>query len=131
MGTKTIKLLDDLSAAKEGASDYAIAKHLGVTKQAVSLWRTGKGSMGDNACIVAAKILKRPLHELLIISAEEKAESDEARATWTKIAKQLSKTAAVGVIATLGITGFQSAKATTTAVSNTPSLYIMLNYNMD
>jgi hypothetical protein len=114
MGIRTITVLDELSEALKGASDYAIAKALGVTRATVSSWRVGRGTMSDDVAIRAAKILKREAGELLVIVAEERATTDTAKKAWTNLAKQLR----VGVVTALAITsisGFQQAKAMNSA----------------
>jgi plasmid maintenance system antidote protein VapI len=115
MGTRTIAVLDELSEALKGASDYAIAKALGVTRATVSSWRVGRGSMSDDVAIRTAKILKRDPGEFLLIAAEERATTEIAKREWTKLSKQLRSTAAGLAVAVLGFTGFQQAQTMTKA----------------
>lgn len=49
----TLEILDELKRVRKLQSDYAVAKYLGVTHQAVSRWRNGKPMGGDMALNIA------------------------------------------------------------------------------
>lgn len=109
--TRTQGLLDELVSHLGQVSDGAVARSLGVTRATVSKWRVGVGTMSDEVAIRAAKILKRPIGEILATVAADRATEEQVKIEWTKVAKQMRSTAAVITLATLGITGFQTAKA--------------------
>ena len=53
----TVELLKLLKDKYDNCSDYRLAKVLGVTPQAVSLWQQGKSIMNDEAALKVAKEL--------------------------------------------------------------------------
>lgn len=115
MQTATTKVLNRLGKHLGDeyfpASDYRIAKELGVTRQAVSNWRKRGNAMDDAAVLRAATILGEAPAALLAMVAADRTQDAEARKVWTKLSKQLRGTAAVITVGALGITGFQTAKA--------------------
>lgn len=94
----TIEFLDALKARLGGVSDYAIAKKLGFTCGAVSIWRNGKGFFDDSTSIHVAKLLE--INPAIIISAvhAERAKSDQEKAVWRDIFEKLGGLAASVVI---------------------------------
>jgi plasmid maintenance system antidote protein VapI len=89
MGNQTVQLLDTLSASLGDASDYAVAKALGVTRATVSKWRTGVGAMSDETAIRAAKILNQDPSTLILIMAEDRARTPTVKAFYRQIADRL------------------------------------------
>jgi hypothetical protein len=78
----TAEYLDAVKEALKLPSDYALAKHWGVSKQDVSEYRAGKRTMGEDRAIEVAAILGIDPAEPLIASHAERAKSDQARQIW-------------------------------------------------
>lgn len=84
------------------ASDYAAAKALGVSRQAVSRYRTGRGGFDDDVAIRAAEILGIPAERLLVEVQIERDAPPEVRQLWQRIAARMaaaSLSAAVAAVA--------------------------------
>lgn len=86
----TIELLDAVKARRGLASDYALAKVLGVTQQAVSGYRAGNSAISDDVALTVAEILQ--LHPLQVIAAAnaERAKTAEQKARWTALMEKFS-----------------------------------------
>lgn len=71
-------------------SDYALAKALGVTQQAVSSYRSGNSKINDDVALRVAEILH--LHPLQVIAAAnaERAKTEEAKARWMGVMEKFS-----------------------------------------
>lgn len=85
---------DYLNAVREKLqlpSDYALQTPLGLTKQQLSRYRTGKDSLSDDLAIRVAAILEKPAYEVFVDMHVEKAKSPEARASWTALMEKISK----------------------------------------
>lgn len=120
----TVDFLDELKARNGGASDYAIAKILGVTRSAVSNYRNGKSHFDDLTAARVAKLLE--IDPALVVMAvhAERAKKPEERALWEGILERLGGLAAA---LALGI-GLQampipSHAAVSTALHNLPTDY--------
>lgn len=75
-------LIDYIDRAKEkSGSDYATAKALGVTRQAISLARTGRGMTPTN-CVRLAEYLE--VDPLEVIAASEVTKNPENKAVWQR-----------------------------------------------
>jgi len=94
----TIEFLDELKSRNGGASDYAIAKILGITHQMVSKYRLGKDCLGDSTAIRVAELLE--INPAIVVSAvhAERAKSDQEKAVWRDIFEKLGGVAASVVI---------------------------------
>jgi transcriptional regulator with XRE-family HTH domain len=114
-------LLDAAKTRNEIASDNQLAKALGVSRQAVSSWRTGLKAPDPVACATLAGLTGEPLAKVLGIAGEARALSREEKAVWRKLAA----TALLGAI--LCVIPFGNSHAATgTYEAEFPSLYIML-----
>lgn len=71
---------------KTAASDYRVAKELGVTQQTVSKWRTGKNGMDEETAIRVADILNKEREYLLACVLMERYKSSKVRDTLKGIA---------------------------------------------
>lgn len=101
----TTALLDRIKSQTGLNSDYAIAKALGISRQAVSHYRTGKNQLDSNGVFIAAELLGMNHAEILSVLASieaERARDDDTRATWQARLKKLGGVAAtVSVFAAL------------------------------
>ncbi|MDP9082202.1 MAG: DUF3693 domain-containing protein [Pseudomonadota bacterium] len=107
MTRPTQQILDRVRAKLGGISDYQAARELGVTQQAVSLWRSGRSIMGDEPAIAAAAILGEKPEVIMALLAADRTQSEKAKKLWTNLARQLRAGTAVAIVGTIGITGFQ------------------------
>jgi len=78
----TLELLEAVKAKRGITSDYALAKVLGVTQQAVSSYRSGNSIINDDVCLSVASILDlQPIFVIAQANAE-RAKTPELRARW-------------------------------------------------
>lgn len=86
----TIEFLDAVKVRRGIASDYALAKVLGVSQQAVSGYRAGNSAISDDVALKVAEILQ--LHPLQVIAAAnaERAKTPEQRARWEGVMEKFS-----------------------------------------
>lgn len=89
MTNTTIGFLDALKARNGGASDYAIAKILGVTQQTVSRWRVGKDFLGDSTAIKVGKLLEIDPRYVVACAHAERAKTDDEKTVWQGFAALL------------------------------------------
>lgn len=87
---KPLEYLDAAKAALDIESDYALAKHLGVTKAALSALRNGKAGIGEELAIRLADILHIDAFEIIAAASLERAKSDRARALWASVQQRIS-----------------------------------------
>ena len=95
--------LDYLNAvkAKTGAvSDYALAKELGISRQAISKYRNLGESFSDKTAIKVAQILEIELSEVLISAQIESTKNDTVRSAYKSIFERLGGVAASVLVAT-------------------------------
>lgn len=96
MSTASTRALDRAAAALEGASDYRLAKVLGVAQGAISNYRCGIRQLDDGTALRVAEIAGIPPAQLLAEIAAERSKDDKARKVWTKLAR-MAATAALCV----------------------------------
>lgn len=118
----TIEILDALKQHQGGVSDYAIAKTLGVTRGAVSIWRNGKGYFDDSTAIRVAELLK--IDPAIIIASvhAERSKSEKEKAVWREILEKLGGVAA-GVLLTIGAATLPAHQAEASALNSGHSVY--------
>ena len=71
-------------------SDYALAQHLGVTRQAISGMQSGKTTLGDETAMKIAAILE--LHPALVLADAhaEREKNPEIQAVWRGLVEKIS-----------------------------------------
>jgi transcriptional regulator with XRE-family HTH domain len=81
----TLNYLDAVKKRLGISSDYALAKALGISQQAVSNYRAGRSKMDDDVALTIAELLG--INPLAVIAAAnaERAKTDEARARWINV----------------------------------------------
>jgi len=93
---KTTDYLDRLavifSTSTRPASDYAIAKRLGIPRQSMTRYRKG-GTFDDAVALRVAKALKIDPAPMLADIQAERAKDDEVRQVWERIARQFTRRA--------------------------------------
>ncbi|WP_312302216.1 hypothetical protein [Diaphorobacter nitroreducens] len=86
---KAFEWIDRVKNARGIESDYAAAKALGVTKQAISTYRAKGSTLDENAAISVAKLLGIPPAGVVLDQAAERTKSPEVRATLLAEANRL------------------------------------------
>jgi DNA-binding transcriptional regulator YdaS (Cro superfamily) len=87
---KTNDFLDAIRARHALGSDYMVAKLMGVDSNYVSNWRSGRNTMGEDACMKVAELLEiRPGYVLACVAAE-RSKNDAVRAAWESVAASLA-----------------------------------------
>ncbi|WP_423197158.1 HTH cro/C1-type domain-containing protein [Cupriavidus sp. H19C3] len=79
----TLEYVDAVKVRLDLPSDYAIAKALCVSRQAVSQYRQGKAAFDDLTAVRVAEILGLNPMEVIAAANRERAKSDDARRVWT------------------------------------------------
>ncbi|QGZ37756.1 helix-turn-helix protein [Pseudoduganella flava] len=87
---RTVNYLDAIKTRLNLPSDYALAKRLGITQQAISNYRAGRSKMDDDVALTIAELLG--VNPLAVIAAAnaERAKTDEQRERWTGIMEKFS-----------------------------------------
>ncbi|MBU3022865.1 XRE family transcriptional regulator [Aestuariibacter sp. A3R04] len=76
----TLDLIDTLKAAYNLPSDYAVAKKLGITRSAVSRYRSSGATLDDWLAIEVAELLERdPLQTLACVKYERAIKMNDKR----------------------------------------------------
>jgi len=86
----TVQFLDAISRKLGGASDYAIAKELGVTRAAVSKYRNGISFFDDETCLKVARILDIDAGAVALAVHAERTKSPEVRKMWASLADRFA-----------------------------------------
>lgn len=80
----TIELLEALKQEFDLPSDYAVAKYLNISQQAVSKWRNGR-TMSEEICIKVAHELKLDEDLVLLSNLAEKQTDSKAKDALLKL----------------------------------------------
>jgi len=105
----TTELLDLLSELHAGASDYRLAKLIGVQRTAVSNWRRGVSHFGNPEAIRIAKLLNFDPAYVMACANAERSRSDEERAIWERVARAVAANAAGVAVVGAGLSALPSA----------------------
>lgn len=105
-------------------SDYAIAKKIGVSKQAISIIRK-TGHVKEETAIKIADVLKIDRNEV-VLAAMIARSNGEVKKTWESISKMTGIAASIALASTLTLAN-SSAGVNLAESIQLPSLYIMLN----
>lgn len=89
----TASLVRALKARTGIESDYGIAKHLGVTKQTLSNYRTGVTAMSPEIGMQVADELGLDQGYVLACLAAERAKRPPEKEAWERVAKRLAHAA--------------------------------------
>lgn len=96
----TLDYLNEVKAKTGAVSDYALAKELGITKQAISALKIRHGYLSDETCLKVASILDIDPYEVILSIHFEKSKSDNVRSTYKSIFERLGGVAASVLVAT-------------------------------
>jgi len=84
----TIELLDAARARLGGVSDYRVAKELGVHLSVVSMWRTGRRTIGNDHSLGLARLIEIDPVYVIACASAERAEA-ATRSEWQKVAARV------------------------------------------
>ncbi|NIC03985.1 helix-turn-helix domain-containing protein [Billgrantia bachuensis] len=101
----TIELLTKLRAHYGGASDYRVAKELGIQPQTVYHWKSGRSGMSDDVGIRAAEILGLDPDLVLLDLHIEREEGNVTSPIWRSIRNRLEVAAMPVVVGFAGYWG--------------------------
>ena len=85
----TIELLEAVKRQRGLTSDYQLSKALGVTRAAVSLYRTRGDVLSDELALHVAELAGLKPDYVLACVAAERSKSERARAVWRETAERL------------------------------------------
>lgn len=86
----TLEFLEAVRAKLGGASDYAIAKEIGVTRATVSKWRNGHGGFDDETAVRVARILDIDPAAVATAAHAERTKNPEVRKMWATLADRFA-----------------------------------------
>jgi transcriptional regulator with XRE-family HTH domain len=116
-----------LAAVKERhglTSDYQLAKFLHISKQRVSKYMAGDVTLGDDAALIVADALGIERGRALAIVSAERAQSEQAKKEWLKLAAAVAGVAIVMIFAPDQLALLPAASDT----ANGAALYIMSSF---
>lgn len=102
---KAAEWIDRVKTAKGWDSDYRVAKELGLSRSAVSLYRSKASTMDDDAAVKVAECLGAAPEVVLLDQAIERTKSTEAKAALAGLLKRLGG-AAASILLAAGMTIF-------------------------
>lgn len=126
----TVEYLDAVRARLDLPSDYAAAKHLGVTRAAVSRYRQGGGAFDDTTALRVAYILDVDPLEVIAAANVERARDTVTRSLWEKAWGKAAGATATAAIAVLlvGLAAAPSPAHSAEISANSAGLYLMSNH---
>lgn len=128
---KTTQYLDAVKARLDIASDYGLAKALGVAKQTITHHRQHRAALGDELALRVAVILEIDPRLVLADVHAERAKDHGVRAVWRKMADAFASTAAalaLVVVSVASLTASNDAAASPYSAMRTGTLLIMSTF---
>ena len=116
------EMIDKAKECRSLKNDAELARVLGVTRAAVSSWRTGLKTPDDEACQELAKLLGEPELRVLAVVHAARARTEKARKMWARIASAACVVIALGMS---GMSGKADAMPYQASSANTDNLYII------
>ncbi|WP_284454387.1 DUF3693 domain-containing protein [Cupriavidus campinensis] len=86
----TLEFLEAVRAKLGGASDYAIAKELDISRSAVSKYRNGLGGFDDETAVKVARVLDIDPSAVLTAAHAERTKNPELRRIWASLADRFT-----------------------------------------
>ncbi|WP_444632783.1 DUF3693 domain-containing protein [Cupriavidus oxalaticus] len=86
----TLEFLEAVRAKLGGASDYAIAKELNITRSAVSRYRNGLGGFDDETAVKVARVLDIDPAAVVTAAHAERTKNPELRQIWASLADRFA-----------------------------------------
>ena len=87
---KTTEYLDAVKSRLEISSDYALAKVLGIARESVNAFRSGRSAMGIETCLKVGEILSVDGHAVYAQGQIERAKKPEIRDFWQTVSEKFS-----------------------------------------
>lgn len=87
---KTNEYLDAVKSRLALPSDYAIAKVLGITTQAVAQYRSGRSALGIESAMKIGEILRMDGHKVYADGQIERAKNSAQSEFWREISEKFS-----------------------------------------
>ncbi|WP_354682637.1 DUF3693 domain-containing protein [Cupriavidus necator] len=86
----TLEFLEAVRAKLGGASDYAIAKELDISRSAVSKYRNGLGGFDDETAVKVARVLDIDPAAVVTAAHAERTKNPELRRIWASLADRFA-----------------------------------------
>jgi DNA-binding XRE family transcriptional regulator len=87
---KTVEYLDAVKAKLDIPSDYALAKVLGIARESVNAFRSGRSAMGIETCMKVGEILRVDGHAVYAHGQIERAKNAQISDFWREISEKFS-----------------------------------------
>ena len=127
--------LDQIRQQMDLPSDNQVAKLLGMPRERISMYRTGKREFDQDTCVAVAELLGEPPEFVLASIEAERAKSKNLKRVWASIANMAKKGQAAGLVslAIIGMSNFapQNAEANQelNGSENLATVYTLCAYN--
>lgn len=86
----TIEYLNEAKAVLGVESDYALAKKLNLSKQAIGNYMQGKSAMSDEVACKVAAVIGKHAGIVMLDMHREREKNPEVRAVWTSVMEKFS-----------------------------------------
>lgn len=86
----TLDFLNAVSRKLGGASDYAIAKELDISRSAISKYRHGQAGFDDETALKVARLLEIEPAAVSTAAHAERAKNPEVRQMWASLAERFA-----------------------------------------
>ena len=129
----TIQLLDRIKTQLSISSDYKLAQALEISKNAVTNYRSGRSHPNDDVALKIAALLDEDAGRIAACLHAERAQSDQARELWEKVAMRLQGSCAalsqiaVCAIVVVALSPLDSRASSELTIIQTPRQHIMLS----
>lgn len=100
---ETTKYLDRVRDLTKTRSDYALAKLLGVTEQAVNNYTKGRSVLDNWTALRIAELLRIPLEEVIAAAELDREKNEKKRDAWKRRLKNLGSAAGLACCASGGL----------------------------
>ncbi len=95
----TLRLIEQVRRALPTKSNYAVSKALEMPQSQLSEVLKGKYGLGPKAQLRIAEILKRDLRDIMVLTEEDKAKTENDREFWGRRSPRISAAIAVTAMA--------------------------------
>lgn len=122
----TVQYLDEMKDRLGVESDYALAKALGMTRAAVSKYRTGYSMPDDLACAKIAEVLGVEPMEVIAAINYQRSKTDDARRLWESIWGKAAGAIALSLsVAVVGALAVAPSQVRASEQARSATLYLM------
>lgn len=99
MTTNTNALLDKARDLCDPATDYRLAKELGIDPSTIARCRRRNGTLDNKGVHALARFLEQPFEEVLALIELDREKEPKRRAYWEKVAPRLVPSLVIGLLA--------------------------------